>query len=64
MEGLELALEDLPDIIISDVMMPSWMVLHYANSLKSNLKTSHVPIILLTARTSLIFKVEGLETGR
>ena len=62
-EGAALALEEIPDIIISDVMMPVMDGISMTRQLKSNTKTSHIPIILLTARTSLIFKVEGLETG-
>ncbi|HEX6893428.1 MAG TPA: ATP-binding protein, partial [Chryseolinea sp.] len=62
-EGLSLALEEIPDVIISDVMMPMMDGISMTRQLKSDPKTSHIPIILLTARTSLIFKVEGLETG-
>jgi signal transduction histidine kinase/ligand-binding sensor domain-containing protein/DNA-binding response OmpR family regulator len=62
-EGSLLALEEIPDVIISDVMMPLMDGISMTRQLKSDAKTSHIPIILLTARTSLIFKVEGLETG-
>jgi YesN/AraC family two-component response regulator len=62
-EGASLAIEEIPDVIISDVMMPVMDGISMTRKLKSNTKTSHIPIILLTARTSLIFKVEGLETG-
>ena len=62
-EAVSLAFEEIPDIIISDVMMPVMDGISMTRQLKSNAKTSHIPIILLTARTSLIFKVEGLETG-
>lgn len=62
-EGLGLAGEEIPDLIISDVMMPVMDGISMTKQLKSNVKTSHIPVILLTARTSLIFKVEGLETG-
>ncbi|MBA4053799.1 MAG: hybrid sensor histidine kinase/response regulator, partial [Marivirga sp.] len=62
-EGLALAVEEIPDMIISDVMMPVMDGIALTRQLKSNAKTSHIPVILLTARTSLIFKVEGLETG-
>ncbi|MEO7989917.1 MAG: two-component regulator propeller domain-containing protein [Chryseolinea sp.] len=61
--GLMLALETIPDLIISDIMMPEMDGIAFCSQLKSNIKTSHIPIILLTARTSLIFKVEGLQTG-
>nr|WP_294898241.1 hybrid sensor histidine kinase/response regulator transcription factor [uncultured Pedobacter sp.] len=61
--GLEKALDLIPDIIISDVMMPEMTGTELCNEIKSNQATSHIPVILLTARTPLIFKIEGLETG-
>lgn len=62
-EALDIALEEMPDLVISDVMMPVMDGITLCTQLKMNVKTSHIPVILLTARTSLIFKVEGLETG-
>jgi signal transduction histidine kinase/ligand-binding sensor domain-containing protein/DNA-binding response OmpR family regulator len=62
-EGWALAVESSPDIIISDIMMPVMDGITLCKKLKSDVKTSHIPVILLTARTALIFKVEGLETG-
>jgi signal transduction histidine kinase/ligand-binding sensor domain-containing protein/DNA-binding response OmpR family regulator len=63
LDGLGIAREEMPDVIISDVMMPAMDGIALCRELKSDVKTSHIPVILLTARTSLIFKVEGLETG-
>jgi signal transduction histidine kinase/ligand-binding sensor domain-containing protein/DNA-binding response OmpR family regulator len=62
-EGLDYAIEHSPDVIISDIMMPVMDGITLCKKLKSDIKTSHIPVILLTARTALIFKVEGLETG-
>ncbi|MCG8388881.1 MAG: response regulator, partial [Cytophagales bacterium] len=62
-QGYDLALEELPDLVISDVMMPRVDGIRFCKMIKENIKTSHIPVILLTARTSLIFKVEGLESG-
>lgn len=63
LDGLSLAKEVSPDIIISDVMMPGLNGIELCSKLKSDINTSHIPVILLTARTQLIFKMEGLETG-
>ena len=62
-EGRDKALKYVPDIIISDVMMPKENGISLCKTLKNDVRTSHIPIILLTARTPLIFKVEGYETG-
>lgn len=61
--GLDCAISLIPDIIISDVMMPEMSGILLCSTLKSDNRTSHIPIILLTARTPLIYKIEGLETG-
>ncbi|MCB0271372.1 MAG: response regulator, partial [Calditrichaeota bacterium] len=62
-EGWELALQHQPALIISDIMMPEMDGITLCKKLKSTLETSHIPIVLLTARTSLVFQAEGLETG-
>jgi len=62
-EGISIAIGNLPDLIVSDVMMPEVDGFELCQQLKTNLKTSHIPIILLTARMSEQKKMEGFETG-
>lgn len=62
-EALQVANEILPDLIISDVMMPEMDGITFCNTIKSDVSTSHIPVILLTARTSTVFEVSGLQTG-
>ena len=63
MEGYELAVEILPDLIISDIMMPEMNGYEFCKKIKSNLITSHIPVILLTAKTSTDDEIEGFEAG-
>lgn len=61
--GLKKALKFLPDLIVSDVIMPEMVGTELCSKIKENIKTSHIPVILLTSRSSLIYKIEGLESG-
>jgi signal transduction histidine kinase/AraC-like DNA-binding protein/AmiR/NasT family two-component response regulator len=61
--GLKLALSKIPDLIISDIMMPVMDGIELCSKLKKELSTSHIPIILLTARNSTLFEVSGFESG-
>jgi len=62
-EGLEKVLEVLPDMIISDVMMPVMDGLEMIRQIKENKEVCHTPIIVLSARSSLDDRIEGLEQG-
>lgn len=62
-EGIRIAEEHNPDLIISDIMMPQKDGLELTQHLKQQLPTSHIPIVLLTAKASINHKMEGLETG-
>lgn len=62
-EGLALAMDHHPDLIISDIMMPEMNGIDFCKELKSNIRTSHIPVILLTAKTSLTHHKEGIEIG-
>ncbi|MEL0456471.1 two-component regulator propeller domain-containing protein [Flavobacteriaceae bacterium SZ-1-7] len=61
--GIEKALKHIPDLIISDVMMPVEDGISLCNTLKYNELTSHIPIILLTAKVGDNNEIEGLRTG-
>ena len=62
-EGINLALKHIPDIIVSDVMMPGTNGITLTTFLKNDEKTSHIPIILLTAKTGEENELTGIETG-
>jgi DNA-binding response OmpR family regulator/anti-sigma regulatory factor (Ser/Thr protein kinase) len=61
--GLEKALEIIPDIILSDVMMPQMDGFEMLLRLKKDIRTDHIPVVILTARGDFDSKLTGLETG-
>ncbi|QEC78894.1 hybrid sensor histidine kinase/response regulator transcription factor [Mucilaginibacter ginsenosidivorax] len=61
--GLSLANSIMPDLIISDVMMPNMNGVEFCKLIKQNFETSHIPFMLLTAKDALESKIEGLESG-
>ncbi|MDX9729540.1 MAG: hybrid sensor histidine kinase/response regulator transcription factor, partial [Bacteroidales bacterium] len=62
-EGLEIARNQLPDIIITDLMMPEMDGLELARRIKQETTTSHIPVVVLTAKTDLDTQVEALKRG-
>ncbi|TKG96313.1 hybrid sensor histidine kinase/response regulator [Puteibacter caeruleilacunae] len=62
-EGLEVVGKHQPTLIISDVMMPVMDGIKFCKKIKQNIKTCHIPVILLTAKTSVEDQIEGLGTG-
>ncbi len=62
-EGITVAQEYLPDLILTDVMMPRMDGHEFSRQIRSDERTSHIPIIMLTAKAAEEDKIEGLETG-
>ncbi len=62
-EGIDQALEQIPDIIVCDVMMPKKNGFELCETLKEDMRSSHIPIILLTAKSDVESRIAGLKQG-
>lgn len=62
-EGLDLALDTQPDIILTDIMMPKMNGFEVCEKIRSDVRTSHIPLIMLTAKTNIEEKVQANEIG-
>ena len=62
-EALQRIKEDLPDLVLTDVMMPGMSGIELCKQLKKGVTTSHIPVMILTARTAIECRLEGLQTG-
>ncbi|MDH6304430.1 signal transduction histidine kinase/ligand-binding sensor domain-containing protein/DNA-binding response OmpR family regulator [Parabacteroides sp. PF5-5] len=62
-EGLAIAYKEIPDIILSDIMMPGMDGIELSKAVKGDIRTSHIPLILLTAKAGEESKLEGLKAG-
>ena len=62
-EGLQLAIAELPSLVLSDIMMPEMDGVELCNKIKQDHRTNHIPVILLTAKASEESKLHGLDRG-
>ena len=62
-EGLDAALEHIPDIIVSDIMMPIMDGIELCKAIKGDMRTSHIPVVMLTAKDAIEDKETGYDSG-
>jgi YesN/AraC family two-component response regulator len=62
-EGVSKALENVPDIILSDIMMPVMDGIEMLDIVKNDLRTSHIPVVILTAKADVASRLDGLARG-
>ncbi|MFT4094048.1 MAG: ATP-binding protein [Niabella sp.] len=61
--GIDIALKNIPDIVITDIMMPGMPGYEVCSILKSDERTSHIPVVMLTAKSGTESRIQGIETG-
>lgn len=61
--GFDLAAEQIPDLIISDIIMPRLNGIEFCKKIKEEITTSHIPVVLLTAKVTMENTIEGIESG-
>ena len=61
--GIELAFKKIPDLIVSDILMPQCSGIDLCKVIKTDIRTSHIPVILLTAKTAINDQIEGVKIG-
>lgn len=62
-EALQLMKESLPDLVLTDVLMPGISGIELCKRIKKGVRTCHIPVMILTARTAIEYRLEGLQTG-
>lgn len=62
-EGLEMVKDEMPDIVLSDILMPNMTGTELCKAIKQDFSICHIPVVLLTARTAIEHTLEGLKTG-
>jgi ligand-binding sensor domain-containing protein/signal transduction histidine kinase/DNA-binding response OmpR family regulator len=61
--GIEIAQAVIPDLIVSDILMPGYSGIQLCEAIKTDVRTCHIPVILLSAKTTVEEQIEGIETG-
>ncbi len=62
-EGLDMAIQDIPDIILTDVMMPVMDGIAMTHQIKTHQLTNHIPVVMLSAKNEIQYRIEGQEQG-
>src|SRR5690606_36101430 len=62
-QGLKIAKDILPDVIITDVIMPKMNGFEFCKEIKTDMRTSHIPVLMLTAKAKIEDRIEGIELG-